>query len=133
MNGIPEALRYLDNAKEILRDKAQKEDGLYQDKKYVKMAGHTAYLGVLVALDELLGTKKKGRKSVEWYKGELSKMDKKTTSLFDAVYETLHLSMGYDGNPSAKIASAGLEEATRIINWVETRLGKMQQGLVVKI
>ena len=33
MNGIPEALRYLDNAKEILRDKAQKEDGRYQDKK----------------------------------------------------------------------------------------------------
>lgn len=117
-----EAMRYIDNAKDILREKANKEDGLYQDKKYVKMAGHTAYLGVLVALDSLLGAKKKGRKSVEWYKSELAKMDKKTTSLFDAVYETLHLSMGYDGNPSSKIAQVGLEEAERIINWVDTRL-----------
>ena len=44
-----EAMRYIDNAKEILREKAKKEDGLYQDKKYVKMAGHTAYSGVLLA------------------------------------------------------------------------------------
>lgn len=126
MNGIPEALRYLDNAKEILRDKAQKEDGRYQDKKYVRMAGHTAYLGVLVALDDLLGVKKKGRESVEWYKAELAKRDKKVTGLFDDVYNTLHLSMGYDGNLNAEVASIGLKDAEQIINWVETRLEKMQ-------
>ena len=54
MDQIEEAKRYLANAREILNDKGQKEDGLYQDIKYVKMAGHTAYAGVLVALDELL-------------------------------------------------------------------------------
>ncbi|WP_461141388.1 DUF5618 family protein [Spirosoma pomorum] len=42
-----------------MRNKAHKEDGYYQDSKYVKMAGHTAYVGVLVALDELLGKKGK--------------------------------------------------------------------------
>ena len=52
MQNTAEAMRYIDNAKDILRHKAQKEDGYYQDKKYVKMAGHTAYLGVLLALDE---------------------------------------------------------------------------------
>ena len=62
MKHIIEAHRYLENAKEILRDKAQKEDGLYKDEKYVKMAGNTAYSGLLVALDGLFGIKKKGRK-----------------------------------------------------------------------
>ena len=120
-----EAMRYIDNAKEILREKAKKEDGLYQDKKYVKMAGHTAYSGVLLALDGLLGTKKKGRKSVDWYKLEIGKMDKKITGLFDAVYDTLHLSMSYDGNPDADVAQSGIKRAEQIITWVDTRLQKV--------
>ncbi|MFN0049049.1 MAG: DUF5618 family protein [Cytophagales bacterium] len=118
MNEIHEAKRYIDNAKEILREKAKKEDGLYLDKKYVKLAGHAAYSGVLVALDGLLGVKKKGRKSVEWYKEELSKMDKKLLHTFDNAYDTLHLAMGYDGNASVKVANVGLELADNIINWV---------------
>ena len=121
MKHIEEAHRYLDNAKEILRDKACKEDRYYQDAKYVKMAGNTAYNGVLVALDGMLGLKKKGRKSVEWYKEELGKMDKKIGNAFSTVYNTLHLDMGYDGLLSAKIAAVGLEEAETIINWVETK------------
>ena len=43
MKHITEACRYLDNAKEILKEKAQKEDRYYKDVKYVKMAGNTAY------------------------------------------------------------------------------------------
>ncbi|MDZ7933779.1 MAG: DUF5618 family protein [Emticicia sp.] len=121
MEIIQEANRYLDNARQILSEKANKENGLYQDREYVKMAGHTAYSGVLLALDGVLGTKIKGRKSVEWYKSELSKVDKKITSLFDAVYDTLHLSLAYDGNPSAKVAQAGLEDAEKIIKWVEQK------------
>ena len=121
MKHIEEAHRYIDNAKEILRDKAHKEDRYYQDAKYVKMAGNTAYNGVLVALDGMLGLKKKGRKSVEWYKEELSKIDKKILNSFSIAYEALHLVMGYDGVLSAKIAAVGLEEAEIIINWVETR------------
>ena len=74
-----EAMRYLENAKEILKTKARKDEGLYLDKKYVKMAGHTAYSGVLYSLDELLRGKKKGRKSVEWYQKELSNIDRKIT------------------------------------------------------
>ena len=113
-----EAMRYIDNAKEILSQKAQKEDGYYQDKKYVKMAGHTAYSGVLVALDDLLEPKKKGRKSVDWYKAELAKLDKKVTSSFTNAYDILHLSLGYDGATNAKLAQLGFEEAEKIINWV---------------
>ena len=121
MNHVAEAHRYLDNAKEILREKAQKEDGYYKDKKYVKMAGNTAYNGVLEALDGLFGIKKKGRKSVDWYQEELGKMDKKVLNAFNVVYNTLHLSMAYDGNLSVVIANEGLKQAETIINWVEAK------------
>ena len=121
MKHIEEANRYIDNAKQILREKGHKEDGYYQDKKYVKMAGHTAYTGVLVALDGYFGIKKKGRKSVEWYQEELGKMDKKILNAFNSVYELLHLCMGYNGAKSAKIAAVGFEEAETIIQWIETK------------
>jgi len=121
MKHIIEAHRYLENAKEILREKAKKEDGLYLDKKYVKLAGHAAYTGILVALDGLFGIKKKGRKSVDWYQEELAKVDKKVLHRFNSAYEVLHLSMGYDGASNAKVAIAGIEDAEQIINWVETK------------
>jgi len=120
-NTVEEARRYVNNAKEILSEKAKKEDGYYQDTKYVKLAGHAAYTGVLVALDGLLGKKGKGRKDVDWYKERLSAMDKKLLYSFVAAYDTLHLSMSYDGNPAADVAVAGLKMAESIIAWVETR------------
>ena len=120
-NTVEEARRYLNNAKEILSEKARKEDGFYQDTKYVKLAGHAAYTGVLVALDGLFGKKGKGRKDVDWYKERLSTMDKKLLYSFVGAYDTLHLSMSYDGNPAADVAIAGLKMAESIIAWVETR------------
>lgn len=121
MKVLSEAKRDITNAKDLLSEKARKENGYFQDRKYVKMAGHTAYAGVLVALDIILGNKKKGRKSVEWYKEELAKMDKKILSAFLAAYDTLHLAMSYDGNLSAEVAVAGLKDAEKIIAWVEQK------------
>lgn len=90
------------------------------------MAGHTAYAGVLVALDALLSDKKKKtRKSVEWYQKELSNLDKKITRSFFDVYEILHLSMSYDGIQNAKVIAIGMQEAEKIINWSEQRLEKV--------
>ena len=123
MKHIEEAHRYLDNAKELLSTKAQKEDGFYHDKKYVKMAGNTAYSGILEALDGYFGLKRKGRKSVEWYQEELGKVDRKMLLNFRVAYDTLHLAMGYDGNLSVKVSNAGLEQAETIINWVEMKQG----------
>lgn len=121
MNSVEEAKRYLENAKEILRDKANKEDGYYQDAKYVKLAGHAAYSGVLVALDVLLGKKGKGRKDVDWYKQNLAKLDKRILNSFVSAYDILHLSMAYDGIPDAEVAQTGLTRAKTIIDWVEQR------------
>lgn len=121
MDQIQEAKRYIENAREILSEKAGKENGYYQDAKYVKMAGNTAYSGVLVALDSFLEKKTKGRKDVSWYKEHLARLDKKILNSFVAAYDTLHLALGYDGNPNAKVANAGLEDAEIIIRWVEQR------------
>jgi hypothetical protein len=121
MEAIHEAKRYVANAKAFLRDKARKENGMYQDSKYVKIAGHTAYSGVLIALDAVL-PEKGSRKSVEWYQKELRGMDKRVLTSFMNVYHHLHLGMGYDGDPNAKVANLAFEDAEKIIHWVETRL-----------
>jgi len=118
---VTEAKRYLNNAKEILREKGAKEDGFYQDSKYVKMAGHTAYSGVLFALDHYFGKKAKGRKDVDWYRINLSKEDRKILDSFTTVYEQLHLVMAYDGVGHDDVVKIGFREAERIIDWVETR------------
>jgi hypothetical protein len=125
MKAITEARRHLDDAKGFLRNNANNENGLYKSKKYVKMAGHTAYTGILLALDELLGEKKTTpAMSVEWYQKELSGLDKKITSDFVTAYQILHLDMGYGGTRSAQIAQLGVETAENILNWVESRLSK---------
>ena len=121
MNSVQEARRYMDNARELLREKAGKQNGQYHDRKYVRMAGNTAYSGILVALDSLLEDKKKGRKDVTWYKAQLAKLDKRLLDTFVLAYDTLHLALGYDGNLDADVAQAGLKRADTIINWVEQR------------
>ncbi|MBO9616060.1 MAG: DUF5618 family protein [Dyadobacter sp.] len=118
---VSEARRYINNAKKLLREKAGKENGVYQDRKYVRLAGHAAYLGVLVALDKLFDVKKGTRKSVEWYQEQLRKTDRKLLDSFNSAYDTLHLAMGYDGNISAGVSADGITTAENIINWVETR------------
>ncbi|KQS31393.1 DUF5618 family protein [Dyadobacter sp. Leaf189] len=122
-DSIEEARRYLANAKQILSEKARKEDGYFQDQKYVKMAGHTAYTGILLVLDEIFGKKTRGRKDVDWYKQHLSQADKKMLNSFMTAYQVLHLDMAYDGAKSAALARLGLEEAEKLIHWVERKTG----------
>jgi len=135
---IKEAHRYISNAKELLAEKAQRKNDIYEDKKYVKMAGHTAYCGVLYALDQLIkprrilsaersesnlkSTKKRIRKSVDYYREFLTKYDKKMLTEFNNLYDTLHLSLGYDGNSDVGIAKRGMEMAKEFIEKIATRL-----------
>jgi len=98
---MKEALRYLQNAKEILR-KAPIEDGRYADVKYVQEACGVAYLAVLKAIDEYLLNKGVGKKelpkSVEAYRIALQKhlitRDGKLLREFESLYEELHIA-GY--------------------------------------
>jgi hypothetical protein len=117
-----EAIRYMDNAKETLQ-KANKQDGLYQDIKYVKTACGTAYNGVLIALDTYLsvkGIKKgKGRKSIEYYQSQISKLDKKLLTSLNDAYTILHLYGYYDGVENAKVVKIGFDEAYIIIDTIK--------------
>jgi hypothetical protein len=120
---IREAERYLQNARQILSEKGEKEGNYYGDKKYVKIAGHTAWCGVLVALDSALGVKsklkRKQRPEFKDYQEAVNKIDNKMNRPLLNSYETLHKVLGYDGNLNYEIVQSGLKEARYIIDWAE--------------
>jgi hypothetical protein len=128
---IREAERYILNAKQLLSEKAGKDGDYYTDKKYIKMAGHTAWCGVLLALDATLklkeGLKKRQRLDIKDYQEAVSKVDKKMPRILMNSYDTLHKVIGYDGNLSYKVVQAGLEEAQIIIQWADKRYGQVQK------
>jgi hypothetical protein len=96
-----EALRYLNNAKEILKT-IPVEDNTYTDIKPVREAFATAYLAVLEAINEYLMkkglTKKELPKSVDAYRRALQKYlavhDGKVLREFEKLYDALHIA-GY--------------------------------------
>ncbi|MDR0831001.1 MAG: DUF5618 family protein [Prevotellaceae bacterium] len=118
---IKEAMRYMSNAKEILSEKAEKDGDYYNDSKYVKMAGNTAWNGVLVALDAVLDVKKQlkrgQRADFKDYQNAISRKDRKMTRPLLGAYESLHKALGYDGNPNYKIVQTSLDEGTKVITW----------------
>lgn len=118
-----EALRYMANARETLK-KAGKDGKFYVDKKYVKTACGIAYNGVLEALDGLFVIKnislpKTRRKSIEFYKENISKIDKKLLKDVNSAYNVLHLFGYYDGETYIPVIQSGLELAEVIIKRIE--------------
>ena len=120
---MKEAMRYLENAKEIL-GKSQIEDDRYLDIKYVKSACGVAYLGVLRAIDVFLLkrglTKKELPKKVDEYMKALQKHasihDGKIIRQFDDLYDELHIAGYYRGNlHSVAIVKAALKSAESFI------------------
>jgi hypothetical protein len=99
-----EALRYLNNAKEILKS-IPKEDNTYKDIKPVREAFATAYLAVLEAINESLTKKgvmkKELPKSVDAYRKALQKYlavrDGKVLREFEKLYDALHIAGYYRG------------------------------------
>jgi hypothetical protein len=99
-----EALRYLNNAKEILKS-APIEDNAYADVKPVQEACGTAYLAILKAIDEYLINKGLSKKelprSVDAYRKAVQKYlavhDGKLTREFDRLYDQLHIAGYYRG------------------------------------
>jgi len=115
-----EAIRYMSNAKEYLKN-AQKEGNIYRDPKYVRSACGTAYSGILIALDCFLilkgihKPKGKERKSIEYYQRNLSKLDGKILDSLNDAYKILHLSGYYDGIQDVIVLRRGFELAATII------------------
>ncbi|MHA4737815.1 DUF5618 family protein [Dyadobacter sp. MSC1_007] len=117
-----EAARYLQNARQILTDKAGKKDGLYADVKYVKMAAGTAYSAALLILDEYLRQKEgihfTKPKSIEDYMSRLRKHNKKLLTLLADVYDELHLAGYYHGTKSVNTIQAGLENVKQMLTYI---------------
>ncbi len=104
---MKEAIRYLNNAKEILK-KVPVEDDTYTDIKPVREAMGTAYLAILEAINEYLLDKKGFLKkelptSVDGYKVLLKKYMSHTghngrlLREFDKLYDALHIAGYYRG------------------------------------
>jgi hypothetical protein len=99
-----EALRYLNNAKEIL-NKVPVEDNRYTDIKPVREAFGTAYLSILEAINDVLlkrgFSKKELPKSVEGYRKALQKYvtvhNGKLLKDFEMLYDALHIAGYYRG------------------------------------
>jgi hypothetical protein len=121
-NPYKESMRYVDNARGFLKQ-AGKEDRNYQDVKYVHTACGTAYIGMLKALDFLFNIKKvpkkRGRKSIEYYQGELSKIDKKLLNYLNNAYSILHIGGYYEGITEIKTIEAGFENAILVIDAIK--------------
>ena len=122
-----EAMRYMHNAKDCLQ-KANKEGKYYNDTKYVKMACGTAYNGVLTALDGYLMLKDvelptgNERKSIEFYRNNLAKIDKKMLNTLNTAYKVLHLLGYYDGIEDATVVKRGMEDAYTIIEKLKPKI-----------
>ena len=99
-----EAIRYFENAKEILKN-ARIEDNRYEDIKPVREAFGTAYLAILEAINESLLTKgvhkKDLPKKVEEYekaiKKHLGPHNGKLLKEFTMLYDALHIAGHYRG------------------------------------
>ena len=122
-NPILEAERYILNARQLLSEKAGKDGDFYTDRKCVRLAGHAAWCGVLIALDAALqikqGQKKGQRPDIKDYQEAIGKVDKKMTRYLMNSYDTLHKALGYDGNLNFTIVQSGLKEAQNIVDWAK--------------
>ena len=125
-NRYREAVRYIQNAQEILQAKAKKKDKYYEDDKYVRMACATAYDGVLLAANTYLEMKgkaidkKKGpRTNVDDYRIRIAKLDKSVLRIFNTAYEILHLVGYYEGETKSDIIRSGIDAAVDIINEIK--------------
>ena len=125
---IAEARRYVENAKETLREKGELdvETRLYQDDKYVRAAGNYLWLGVLKALDAVFDvrTDHRTRVNVNNYLETIGKRDRKLLCLVDDGYKVMHLSMNYDGVQSKDLCDSGFRLANDIIDRCETMMPK---------
>ena len=115
-------MRYIENAKTILSEKAGKQGKFYSDPKYVKMACNTAWNGVLIAVDIKMkqagfNFPAKGRMDVSIYRDFLGKRNQTMLKHFNSAYNYLHLLGGYDGDLNVATSKEGLELALKIINW----------------
>ena len=120
---IAEARRYVDNARETLKEKGELnvETKRYEDEKYVRAAGNYLWLGVLMALDAVFHVRKDRRTRVDInnYLEAVGKRDRKLLDYVNDGYDVMHLYMNYDGIQAKDICDTGFRLANTIIDRCE--------------
>ena len=123
---IAEARRYVDNARKTLKENGDYDAELnrYNDGKYVRAAGNYLWLGVLMALDAVFHVRsdRRTRVDINDYRDVVGKRDRKLLRLMNDGYDTMHLSMNYDGNSVKDVSDSGIRIANTIIDRCETML-----------
>ena len=115
-----EAMRYIDNAREILK-KSPKEGGLYTDEKYVQRAAGTAYAGVNKAAKWFIQLNKMNIDTShlsETQKG-LAKINYKALGYFNNAYGILHIAAYYRDITGVKAIEDGLNYAVAFIKYLK--------------
>jgi hypothetical protein len=128
-NPIEEAQRYVDNAKQTLKDNGELDIAtrLYGDRKYVRSAGHFLWNAVLIALDAVFHVKTSHRRpDIKDYKDAVSTRDRKLLALVNNGYDTMHIAMSYDGNQSKAVCDEGFRLANEIIKICSKMMPKQQ-------
>ena len=122
-NPIAEARRYVDNARETLKEKGELnlETKRYEDEKYVRAAGSYLWLGVLMALDAVFHVRKDRRTRVDInaYLDAVGKRDRKLLDYVNDGYDVMHLYMMYDGIQAKDVCDSGFRLANTIIDRCE--------------
>lgn len=123
---IAEARRYVENARETLREKGELnvEMNRYDDEKYVRAAGNYLWLGVLMALDAVFHVRadRRTRVDINNYLDAVEKRDRKLLAYVNDGYDVMHLYMNYDGNQSKGVSDEGFRLANTIIDRCEMML-----------
>lgn len=132
-NPIEEAQRYVDNAKDTLKNNGELDTAtrLYGDRKYVRSAGHFLWNAVLIVLDAVFQVKTPRRRhpDIKDYKDAVASRDRKLLALVNNGYDTMHIAMSYDGNQSKAICDEGIRLANEIIKICSKMLPKQQDSI----
>ena len=131
-NPIEEAQRYVDNAKQTLKENGEFDAATrtYGDRKYVRSAGHFLWNAVLIALDAVFHvTTSHQRPDIKDYKAAVATRDRKLLALINTGYDTMHITMSYDGNQSKAVCDEGIRLANEIINICSKMLPQQSSNL----
>lgn len=116
---MDEARRYVDNARQTLKENGRLnvEFHEYEDRKYVRAAGHYLLHAVFTALDAVFHVQNdQNRVDIDDYRMAVRQRDRKLLSLLNQAYQILHLYMGYDGVQNKTTCDEGFRLANEIID-----------------
>ena len=122
---LSNAQKILIKAKRILAENAGKDGNYYTEKKYVRIAGKTAWEGVIVGLNVCL--KIEGKSELKAYQ-KILVQNPYFLEIFNNAYDTLFNALGIDGNLNAMIVDEGLKMAKELINWTD----RLSRGYSIK-